>query len=70
MSLHDPIPPGQGEPAGPDESPPRCPECATILSNPYPASRRDGGLEGTCPEHGAVPATYGTRDEILARRAS
>lgn len=39
----------------PEVGPERC-ECGQALTDVHPASRADGRLEGTCPEHGHVVA--------------
>ena len=33
-----------------------CPTCGSVLLDWHPASRADGKVEGTCPEHGHVVA--------------
>jgi len=43
-----------------DDNPARCSEagCRNLLQNLHPASRLDGRLEGSCPEHGLVVAHF------------
>ena len=34
----------------------RCSHCSAVLTDPHPASRADGKLEGDCHDHGHVVA--------------